>query len=202
MRWGLIGTGPWARTVHAPSLHAHPDAEFVAVWGRDGRKAADLAAEHGVRAVDGIDDLLDQVDAVSFAIAPSAQAPLARAAVERGRHVLLEKPVSTDPAVVADLADRVPDDVRAAVFLTRLFEPSRAAWLRGAMGGGYTEAHVEWVSSALTPGSAYADSAWRHGADGAIWDLMPHVLSQVVAVLGDVVEASSEIGRASCRERV
>jgi len=57
------------------------------------------------------------------------------------------------------------------------------------LGRGYAHADVEWISSAPILGSVYADSAWRHGA-GALWDVLPHVLAQVVPVLGDVVDAS------------
>jgi len=191
MKWGLVGTGPWAYKTHAPSLAAHQDAEFTAVWGRDPRKAAQLAAEYGVEAVTSFEDLLGRVDAISFAIAPGAQASLARQAMARGHAVLLEKPLSTDPAEVRRFADDLHEDARALVFLTRLFEPVRGEWLRESIGQGYTSAHAEWISSALSAGSVYADSAWRHGA-GIVWDLLPHVLSQLEPVLGEVVDASAE----------
>ena len=35
LRFGLVGTGYWAREVHAAGLAAHPDVEFVGMWGRD-----------------------------------------------------------------------------------------------------------------------------------------------------------------------
>jgi hypothetical protein len=33
MRFGLLGTGPWAQNTHGPGLAAHPGAELVGVWG-------------------------------------------------------------------------------------------------------------------------------------------------------------------------
>lgn len=191
MRWGLVGTGPWAQMVHAPSLTSGDAPRLTTVWGRDPAKAAALADRFGVGVAGSVEELLDQVEAVSFAIAPQAQAELARRALERGRRVLLEKPLGTEPEVVRRFAQEIPADSRATVFLTRLFEPTRSGWVRDAVGRGYTGAHVEWVSSALSPGSVYADSPWRRGT-GIVWDLMPHVLSQVVPVLGAVVEASAE----------
>jgi len=186
MRWGLIGTGPWAESVHAPSLAAHPTADLVAVWGRTAEKAAALAEAHDVESVAVLDELLERVDAVSLAVAPDAQLEIARRAAAHGVHVLFEKPVSTDAAAVQRFADGLPDGIRTVVFLTRLFEPSRAAWLRERLGTTYSHAHVEWISAALAPGGRYADSTWRYGA-GAIPDIMPHVLSQVVPLLGEVV---------------
>jgi len=175
--------------VHAPSLSGHADGRLVAIWGRDAEKRDSFARDFDVQSSESLEDLLDSVDAVSLAVAPSAQADIAQRALACGRHLLLEKPVSTDAVVVQRLADDIPSDVMATVFLTRLFDPVRAAWLCDSIGRGYDHADVEWVSSSLTPGSPYADSQWRKAPGGIIWDLMPHVLSQIVPVLGEIVDA-------------
>ena len=62
-------------------------------------------------AVQTLDELLESVDAVSLAVAP--QAPLAHDVLTRGVCLLLEKPVSTDVAVVRDLAAEVGSQARA-----------------------------------------------------------------------------------------
>jgi len=179
--------------VHAPSL----SGRLVAIWGRDATKRDSLARDFGVRASESLDDLLDSVDAVSLAVAPSAQAGIAERALARGRHLLVEKPVSTDSGVVQRLAGGIPAGVMAVVFVTRLFDPVRAAWLRDSIGRDYDHADVEWVSSSLTPGSPYADSQWRKNPGGIVWDLMPHILSQIVPVLGEVVDAELPTGRSA-----
>ena len=51
MRIGLLGTGPWARTAHAPALSEHPGLDFVGVWGRRPDAAEELAVLHGTRRV-------------------------------------------------------------------------------------------------------------------------------------------------------
>src|SRR4051812_34585817 len=33
VRFGLVGTGYWARELHAVGAAGHPDAELVGVWG-------------------------------------------------------------------------------------------------------------------------------------------------------------------------
>jgi predicted dehydrogenase len=50
MRFGVVGTGYWARETHATALAAHPDAELVGVWGRSFERAADLADRFGTQA--------------------------------------------------------------------------------------------------------------------------------------------------------
>ena len=63
MRFGLVGTGFWAETCHAPALVAAPGVEFAGVWGRDPAKAAALGARFDVPAAGSFDELLAGVDA-------------------------------------------------------------------------------------------------------------------------------------------
>lgn len=47
MRFGLVGTGHWARIAHAPALVSTPGVSLAAVWGRNAGAARSMAAEHG-----------------------------------------------------------------------------------------------------------------------------------------------------------
>ena len=62
MRFGVLGTGPWATQVHVPALAAHPTAELVGVWGADPAEAKALGAEHEVPGYTDVDELLGVVD--------------------------------------------------------------------------------------------------------------------------------------------
>ena len=46
LRFGLVGTGYWARVTHAPALRSADGIEFAAVWGRSAEAVGKLAAEH------------------------------------------------------------------------------------------------------------------------------------------------------------
>jgi NAD-dependent oxidoreductase involved in siderophore biosynthesis len=63
MRWALVGTGMWARTVHAPCLATHAGVEFAGVWSRDRERSAALADQFGVRSFGSLEDLLAHADA-------------------------------------------------------------------------------------------------------------------------------------------
>ena len=76
MRFGVLGTGHWARTVHATALAEHPTAELVGVWGRDLAKAEEVGAEFDVPGFSDLAALLGQVDAVAIAVPPSVQVEL------------------------------------------------------------------------------------------------------------------------------
>jgi len=63
MRFGVLGTGFWAREIHAASIAEHEDAELVGVWGRDLAKAKALGAQFDVQGYDDLDALLAEVAA-------------------------------------------------------------------------------------------------------------------------------------------
>lgn len=184
MRFGLIGTGYWARTVHGPGVRDHPDTELAGVWGRDPDRADRAAAELGLRRFADLDTMLSEVDAVAIAVPPDVQARLAVRAAEHGCHLLLDKPVALDLAAADQVvAAAAQAGVRAAVFHTLRYVPEVVEWLAGLPAHGWTGAQVRWLSSIYDPGSPYAESVWRQDK-GALWDLAPHVLSVLIPVLG------------------
>src|ERR1700754_2129745 len=122
MRFGLVGTGPWARIAHGPGLTAARDVDLVGVWGRSREKAETLATSLGVTAYDDYDALLADVDAVAFAVPPDVQAEAAMAAARAGKHRLLDKPVALtvdDARALRDAADAA--GVASVVFFTDRF---------------------------------------------------------------------------------
>ncbi len=193
LKFGLLGTGHWAREVHAAGLAAAPEAEFVGVWGRNAGKATEVAQRYGVRAFDDVDDLLAQVDAVSVALPPDVQAPLAAQAATAGRHLLLDKPLALsvqDADAVVRAADHAA--VASRVFFTRRFQPEVETWLTEAAGTEWHGATAIWFGAINRPGNPYADSEWRK-RKGALWDVGPHALALTLPVLGPV-ESVTAVG--------
>src|SRR4051812_37689079 len=65
VRFGVVGTGFWAREVHGAGVKATQGAELAGVWGRDREKTRDAADALGAAAFDDFDLMLDAVDAVT-----------------------------------------------------------------------------------------------------------------------------------------
>ena len=95
-RIGVIGTGWWSTAAHLPALVGNPDADLVGI--------ADLRPEVLRKAADhyGIGttytdyrELLDrhELDGAVVAVWHAAHYEVARAVLERGLHLLLEKPM-------------------------------------------------------------------------------------------------------------
>ncbi|WP_207914364.1 Gfo/Idh/MocA family oxidoreductase [Micromonospora sp. KC213] len=195
LRFGLFGTGHWAAETHAAAIDAHPRAALAGVWGRDPRKAAELADRHGVPAYDDVDALLDAVDAVAVALPPDVQADIAVRAATAGRHLLLDKPLALG---LAD-ADRVvaaaqQSGVASVVFFTQRFHPNITGFLAAtAAAGGWQHARATLFASIYQPGSPYGGSPWRR-EHGALWDIGPHALSIILPVLGRVTRVAAMDG--------
>ncbi|MEV6522620.1 Gfo/Idh/MocA family oxidoreductase [Longispora sp. NPDC051575] len=196
MRFGLFGTGHWAAETQGAALAAHPDVEFVGVWGRSPAKATALADRYGTRAYTDVDALLADVDAVAIALPPDVQGDLALRAARAGRHLLLDKPV----ALTVEAADQLVAEVdgralASVVFFTNRFHANVAEFLAHAATRPWASARATLYASIFTPGGPYADSAWRR-AHGGLWDLGPHALSLLLPVLGPVDRVEALAGAA------
>lgn len=194
LRVGLVGTGYWARTVHAAGLAAHPEVRLVGIHGRSAERTAQAAAPHGATAYDDFDALLAEVDAVAFAVPPDVQAPLAIRAAESGKHLFLEKPIALELAS----ADRLVETVDAAgvstvIFFTQRFVQPWEDWLVEAIASKPLGGRAEWLTT-QGPDSPFFDSPWRR-TNGALWDVGPHMLSQLIPALGPVVEVAGARGQ-------
>jgi predicted dehydrogenase len=194
LRMGVVGTGYWAEVVHAAGVAAHPDVELVGVWGRDLGKAQALADKHGVAAYDDFDALLREVDLLTFAVPPQVQAELALRAAEAGKHLLLEKPITTDLAAadrLVEAADRT--GISTVVFFTYRFAPFAEDFLDDVRTHDLRGGAAWWYAGHAATGSPFANSPWRR-ADGALWDVGPHALSQLLPALGPVTAVAGARG--------
>jgi predicted dehydrogenase len=100
IRIGIVGVGKIARDQHLPAIAGDDDVELTAIASRHGR-------------VDGVPNFYDlaamlaegpALDAVSICTPPQGRHAIARAALEAGKHVMLEKPPGATVSEVADLA--------------------------------------------------------------------------------------------------
>jgi predicted dehydrogenase len=99
-RWGILAPGSIADSF-AADLALTPDARLVAVASRDAARAAEFASRHGAeRSYGSYDDLLaaPDIDVVYVASPHALHLEHATRALEAGKHVLCEKPLTLDRA--------------------------------------------------------------------------------------------------------
>ena len=104
-RWGILAPGSIAESF-AADLALTPGQQLVAVASRDAERAADFAARHGaLRSHGSYDELLaaPDIDVVYIASPHALHLEQATRALEAGKHVLCEKPLTLDRATAEQL---------------------------------------------------------------------------------------------------
>jgi len=195
LRFGLVGTGYWARVAHARALAQTPGIEFAAVWGRNQEAAATLAASYGAAVHSDFEAFLAAVDAVAFSVPPDVQSELAVRAANAGKHLLLEKPLALSAEASGALVAAVEAaGVASVVFFISRFQPDARAWLNDiTSAGGWAGGEAAWLGSVYAESSPF-NTPWRR-EKGALWDLGPHVVSLLWAILGPVESVTADTGR-------
>lgn len=180
IRVALLGRGMAGTIFHAPLIRAVPALELAAIAG-----AADAAEAIASPAI----------DLVVVATPNAAHFPLARAALEAGKHVVVDKPFVLDLAEADALIALAAAKGRVlTVFHNRRWDGDfltvRALLEQGRLGApALFEAHWDRLRAVPKPG-------WRErpgpGA-GLLWDLGPHLVDQALTLFGRPDSVSGDV---------
>jgi len=104
MRVAVIGLGWWGPKLVRNFLHT-PGVACVVGCDSDPVRRDVIRREHGIAVTTSVEEVLDDpgVTAVAIATPPPTHGEIARAALRRGKHVLVEKPPARDVAEVEEL---------------------------------------------------------------------------------------------------
>jgi predicted dehydrogenase len=102
LRAGVIGVGHLGQH-HARLYASLPEAQLIGVADQSVERAKTVADRHGARAFRTADELLLHVDVVSVAAPTSAHYAVAKACLQAGKHVLVEKPIAVTPGEAKEL---------------------------------------------------------------------------------------------------
>src|SRR5690348_1294331 len=105
LRAGLLGYGYWGPNL-ARNVALSPLSTLATIADLDGERLAAAAAAHPLARLtcDFRSVLADpSIDAVLIATPPATHFELVKEAIERGKHVLVTKPIATSSAAAEDL---------------------------------------------------------------------------------------------------
>jgi predicted dehydrogenase len=168
---------------HVRILRDMPEAQLVGFVETRADRARAVEAELGVRAYETLDALLDDVDALTIVVPTPDHHAVARQALLRGKHLLIEKPIA---ATVAE-ADELVDLARRAGVLVQT-------------------GHVERFNRAVRAALPYVDRPRFVESDrlapfnprgsevAVVLDLMIHDLDLVLTLMGDAVDEVRAVG--------
>jgi len=97
IRFAVLGAG-FIGSVHAGNIAGNPRARLISVYDIDQKKAGALADKYDARISTSAEQLLGapEVDAVVIASSTPTHVPYLKAAAQRGKAILCEKPISLD----------------------------------------------------------------------------------------------------------
>jgi predicted dehydrogenase len=152
-RIGIIGAGWWAVANHIPALKALPDCEIVAVNRLGSQELAEIQSAFGIE--HGFEDYREmlarvEMDGVVVSSPHVLHFEHASAALGRGCHVLVEKPMTTtaeDARKLVQLAAKAKREIVIAYGWN--FKPWTAEARRLAAGVGRVEHLVLQMANAL-----------------------------------------------------
>jgi predicted dehydrogenase len=177
MRIGVIGCGYWG-SKHIRVLQQMTAVDQVVVVDpRKERLQALRRSFPSLRSFPDVDAALDQVDAVVVATPPSTHADIAAKALAAGKHVLVEKPMTTSTASGRRLIDQA-EAASLTLMVGHTFEYNAAVWkLREVIEGGDL-GNVYYIDTARLNLGLYQTDI------NVVWDLAPHDVSIINHLLG------------------
>ena len=186
IRVGLIGYGYASKTFHAPLVSGTPGMTLAAVSSSDETKVlADWPAGKVVTAPQALFSDPD-IDLVVIPTPNDTHFPLAKAALEAGKHVVVDKPFTVTLSQARELEAIAKSEGRLlSVFHNRRWDSDfltvKSLINEGLLGEvGYFESHFDRYRPQVR-------QRWREqgGPGSGIWyDLAPHLLDQVVNLFG------------------
>lgn len=182
LKTAVIGVGYLGR-FHAQKYAQLADSQLVAVVDANADSAQRVAGELGVEALSDYREVLGRVDAISIAVPTPMHHAIACAALERGVHVLVEKPIAT---TVQEAREMVALAARRNCVLQvghlERFNPAIVA----AVGRLQTPRFVE--SHRLAPFK-------QRGTDvSVVLDLMIHDIDLIQELVGRPIESIDAVG--------
>ncbi len=197
MHVGVVGCGYWGPNL-IRNLLQNRKCSSVSVCDTNERnlERARQRFPH-LRCLEDADELLADrsIEAVLIATPVSTHYPLAKAALESGRHTFVEKPLAASVAEAEDLI-RIADHVGVTLMVGHTFEFSPPA------------VKIKQIIESGSLGDIYYVSAIRvnlgiHQKDvSVVWDLAPHDLSMLFYWLDEAPSAVAMMGGAYVRPSI
>ncbi|PYI93215.1 MAG: oxidoreductase [Verrucomicrobia bacterium] len=102
LRVGVVGVGHIGGN-HARIYSELPNAEFVAIRDTDSVRSSENARKFGVQPTNSLEEFAGLVDAASVATPTSSHFSIAQDLLARGKHLLIEKPITESMAEAREL---------------------------------------------------------------------------------------------------
>jgi scyllo-inositol 2-dehydrogenase (NADP+) len=196
IKTALAGFGLSGRAFHAPFLHVHPGFQLRTVMERTRNKSSQIYSDvHVVRSLTEI--VTDpEIDLVVICTPNIHHFDMAKACLEAGKHVVVEKPFTNTFGEAEQLiALSHEKNLKLFVYQNRRWDGDfltiKKILKSGVLGEiQYYEAHFDRYSPERKR------AAWRDEplpGSGLLYDLGPHLIDQALALFGKPLSVRAEL---------
>lgn len=187
IRTGLVGYGLGGESFHAPVITAVPGLHLAKVVERRTEKARQRYP--WVETVRDVDELLvaDNIDLVVITTPNQTHFPLAKAALEAGKHVVVDKPFTVTSAEACALAETARRTERMLTAYHNRRWDGDFTTLQQLLAGGELGRILEFESGFDRYRPIVKTGAWRETGEpggGALYDLGVHLIDQALVLFG------------------
>lgn len=193
MKFGIIGTG-MIGGFHAKAIAAMNGGELGGVADKVYERSQSFAEQYNTNTYESVEAMLADpaIDVVTIGTPSGAHFDPAMAAIDAGKHVIIEKPLEITTERIDQMVDAAKaKGVTIAAVLNRRFHPGMDAFKEAADSGRFgkltsASAYVKWYRD-----QAYYDSAgwrgtWALDGGGALMNQSIHTIDALLYLAGPV----------------
>ncbi|MBT7958654.1 MAG: Gfo/Idh/MocA family oxidoreductase [Akkermansiaceae bacterium] len=193
MKFGIIGAGMIGR-FHAKAITDMTGGTLHSVFDLNLERAEALAADFGAKAYSDMDAFLadENLDIVTVGTPSGAHLDPTLAALNAGKHAIVEKPLEVTTERIDQLMDAAQKSGKTlAAVLNRRFHPGMDAFKKASTEGRFgtlasASAYIKWYRD-----QAYYDSAgwrgtWALDGGGALMNQSIHTVDALLYLAGPV----------------
>lgn len=189
IRVGVIGVGSLGQH-HARIYSELASVQLVGVYDANAARAAEIAQRFNTQAFDTIEDLAANVEAASVAVPTHLHHAVASSLIQRGLHLLIEKPIAATTEEAEDLVRQAQQKgVILQVGHVERFNPVLGFLEERARSPRFIEAHR------LAPFPPPREGLHPRGTEvNVVLDLMIHDLEIILHLVGSPVREVRAVG--------
>ena len=181
LRVGILGAGVFG-TYHARKVAGSDLAELAGIFDADSARADAIANENQTHALRSVSALFDGCEAVMIATPARTHFELVGAALEAGKHVLVEKPL----ALRAEQADQLVYQAQSGGLILQVGHQERLVCRALSLFDRKMPIeHLELIRCGPPPKGGRAMDV------SVIWDLMIHDLDLAHCLLGELAQVKT-----------
>ncbi len=191
IRFGLIGLGVISE-VHAQAIYATDGAELRACYSPVPEEVSQFSDEWKCRGYRDLQEMLltADIDAVSICSPSGTHLEAALAAIEAGKHLVIEKPIEVTGRRAEQIlcAARKKGVVVTGIFQSRFYEAARQvkqALDRGRFGRiSLVDAYVKWYRTQEYYSASGWRGTWKMDGGGALMNQSIHMVDMLAWLMG------------------